>query len=646
MFIKLASDNLIEIDGEITALELASKMGEEVERSAVAVKIDGQIFDLSAIIDKDCEVKFITLKDKEGLYIYRHTCAHVLAQAVKTIYPTCELGVGPVTENGFYYDFHFKTPISQKDLTVIEEEMNKIIKSNLPIKRIELPRKKAVSLMKEYDEKFKVQIIEELPTDKIISVYKQGGFTDLCKGVHLPSTGKIQAFKLLSVSGAYWKGNRKNVALTRIFGTAFPRKCELDEYLIGLEELKKRDHNKLGRELGYFTTVDDVGQGLAIMLEKGSKTLQILERFIEDEEERRGYILTKTPLLAKGDLFKTAGRWEHNKEEMFLIGDGSCDSEILALRSMACPFQFQVYLNKTRSYRDLPMRLGETAILFKNEDSGEMRGLNKMRQFTISEGHIICTPSMLATEFKECVDLANGVLKALGLEEDVRYRFSKWNPQFRRKYMGTAKEWESVQAKMTDILDELNIAYYEEEGKAAYYGPKLDFQTRNLYGKEETLMTVQIDFQLAKRFGMTYIDDHGNKKYPYILHRTSLGSYERMLALLIEKYRGAMPLWVAPTQVEIISLSANNEEYCKEIREKLLDNGIRVHLDLREERLGKKIRDAQLDKVPYMLVIGDRETEDGGLVSVRRRSEGDLGSMTLGEFIERIKFEIKTKKIN
>ena len=560
MNVKLIDGSVLELPEGTTVLGVAKAISEGLARNAVAGKVNGVLVDLSHEIKEDAEVAIVTLKDKEGLDVYRHTTSHVLAQAVKSIYPTCSLAIGPTIENGFYYDIDFKTPISQSDLKTIEDEMNKIIKCNFPIERFELPRKKAIALMSKYNEPYKVQLIEDLPEDAVISFYKQGDFTDLCRGPHLPSTGLIKAFKLTSLTGAYWRGDSKNKMLTRIYGTAFPKKAELEEYLKQQEEAKLRDHHKIGRELEYFTTVDTIGQGLAVLLPKGSKTVQILQRFVEDEEYKRGYLLTKTPFFAKSDFYKISGHWDHYRDGMFVMGEEGKDKEVFALRPMTCPFQFQAYLNRPRSYKDLPMRLNETSTLFRNEDSGEMHGLIRLRQFTISEGHLACTPDQLESEFKGCLDLAMFMLKAVGLDGDVSYRFSKWDPNNKAKYIGSAEEWEKVQDVMRNILNDIGLSYVEADGEAAFYGPKLDIQIKNVFGKEDTLITIQIDFQLAKRFNMLYTDVDGEKKFPYVIHRTSIGCYERTLALVLEKYAGALPLWFAPEQVRVMDVSEKSEE--------------------------------------------------------------------------------------
>ena len=644
MQITLSDGSLLTLPEGTTVAGIAQAIGEGLKKNAVAGEVDGVLVDLSYAVRADARVRIITLKDKEGLDIYRHTCAHVLAQAIKSIYPTCSLAIGPTIENGFYYDVDFKTPITQDALATIEEEMKLIVKGNFRIERFELPRKEAVALMTKFKEPYKVQLIKDLPEDSAISFYRQGDFTDLCRGPHLPSTGMIKAFRLTSVTGAYWRGDSKNKMLTRIYGTAFAKKSALEEYLAQVEEAKKRDHNRIGRDLGYFTTVEAIGQGLPVMLEKGSKVLQVLQRFVEDEEYKRGYILTKTPLFAKSDFYKISGHWDHYRDGMFVMGEEGKDKEVFALRPMTCPFQFQVYLNKPRSYKDLPMRLAETSTLFRNEDSGEMHGLIRVRQFTISEGHIACTPDQVESEFRHCLDLSKFMLTAVGLQEDVYYRFSRRDPADKSKYIGSDEDWESVEGFMKKILDDFGIPYTEAKGEAAFYGPKLDIQIKNVFGKEDTLVTVQIDFQLAKRFRMLYTDAEGEKKYPYVIHRTSLGCYERTLALMLEKYAGALPLWVSATQVAVLDVSEKSEEYSREVFDRLLAAGIRPSKDLRSEKIGKKIREAQLEKVPYMLVIGEAEAADGE-VSVRRRDKGDLGKMKLDDFVSLCLSQIRSREI-
>ena len=576
------------------------------------------------------------------LQTLRHSAAHILAQAVKRLFPEAKLTIGPPIDTGFYYDFDVETPFTREDLDAIEKEMKKIVKENLKIERFELPRDEALELMK--DEPYKVELINELPEGEVISFYKQGEFTDLCAGPHVRYTSKVKAFKLLSATGAYWRGDEHNKMLTRVYGTAFFTKDELAEHLEQLEEAKKRDHNKLGRELELFTTSDLIGQGLPILLPKGARIIQILQRFVEDEEQKRGWQLTKTPLMAKSDLYKLSGHWDHYKEGMFVLGDEEKDKEVFALRPMTCPFQYQAYLNRGRSYRDLPMRLNETSTLFRNEASGEMHGLIRVRQFTISEGHLMCTPEQLEDEFRGCLELVQYMLQTLGLYEDVSFRFSQWDPNDRDKYIGTPEQWDEAQGTMKKILDHLGLEYKIGVGEAAFYGPKLDIQIKNGHGKEDTLITIQIDQMLAEKFGMEYVDRDGKKKNPYIIHRTSIGCYERTLALLIEKYAGAFPTWLAPVQLKLLPIADRHLDYTYEFKKKLEENGIiRVEIDDRNEKLGFKLREAQLEKVPYMIVIGDKDIENGA-ISVRSRKKGDMGSMDIDEFIKMIKEEIDTKQ--
>lgn len=582
------------------------------------------------------------MSEMNELQTLRHSASHVLAQAVKRLFPETKLAIGPAIDTGFYYDFDTEHTFTPEDLETIEAEMKKIAKENLKIERFELPRAEALELMK--DEPYKVELINELPEDAVISFYKQGEFTDLCAGPHIAYTSKIKAYKLLSATGAYWRGNEKNKMLQRIYGTAFANKEELTAYLEQLEEAKKRDHNKLGRELELFTTSDLIGQGLPILLPKGARIIQLLQRFVEDEEQKRGWQLTKTPLMAKSDLYKLSGHWDHYKDGMFVLGDEEKDKEVFALRPMTCPFQYQAFLNRGRSYRDLPMRLNETSTLFRNEASGEMHGLIRVRQFTISEGHLMCTPEQLEDEFKGCLELCNFMLETLGLDEDVSYRFSQWDPNDREKYIGTEEQWNEAQGVMQKILDHLNIPYKIGIGEAAFYGPKLDIQIKNVHGKEDTLITIQIDQMLAEKFGMEYVDKDGTKKNPYIIHRTSIGCYERTLALLIEKYAGAFPVWLAPVQVKLLPIADRHLDYVYDVKKKLEAAGIwRIEIDDRSEKIGYKIREAQLEKVPYMLVIGDKDIENGS-VSVRSRKDGDIGAMSCDEFVSKIVEEVETKK--
>ena len=577
------------------------------------------------------------------LQTLRHSASHVMAQAVKRLFPDVKLAIGPAIDTGFYYDFDTEHTFTPEDLEAIEKEMKKIAKENLKIERFELPKEEALELMK--DEPYKIELINDLPEGEVISFYKQGEFCDLCAGPHINYTSKVKAYKLLSATGAYWRGNEKNKMLQRIYGTAFETKDELEKYLADLEEAKKRDHNKLGRELELFTTSELIGQGLPILLPKGARVVQLLQRFVEDEEQKRGWLLTKTPLMAKSDLYKLSGHWDHYKEGMFVLGDEETDKEVFALRPMTCPFQYQAYLNRGRSYRDLPMRLNETSTLFRNEASGEMHGLIRVRQFTISEGHLMCTPEQLEDEFKGCLELTNYMLKTLGLADDVSYRFSQWDPNDRDKYIGTPEQWDEAQGVMKTILDDLEIPYKIGIGEAAFYGPKLDIQIKNVHGKEDTLITIQIDQMLAEKFGMEYVDKDGTKKNPYIIHRTSIGCYERTLALLIEKYAGAFPVWLAPVQVKLLPIADRHLDYTYEVKKKLEENGIiRVEVDDRSEKIGYKIREAQLEKVPYMLVIGDKDIENGA-VSVRDRKEGDLGSMPIDDFVKQITEEVASKVI-
>lgn len=644
--ITLKDGSLKQYPKGITVKEVAESISAGLARVALAAEIDGEVKDLSTVLDKDCTLNLLTFDSEGGKHAFRHTASHVMAQAVKRLFPDAKLAIGPAIENGFYYDFDVEKPFTAEDMERIEKEMGSIVKEDLPLERFTLPREEAIRFMEEKGEPYKVELIQDLPEDAVISFYRQGDFVDLCVGPHVPSTGRIKAFKLIQAAGAYWRGDEKNKMLQRIYGTAFTKKNELDEYITALEEAKKRDHNKLGRELGYFTTVDYIGQGLPILMPKGAKVIQVLQRFVEDEEERRGYMLTKTPFMAKRELYKISGHWDHYRDGMFILGDPAKfddpSEEILALRPMTCPFQFQVYLSRLRSYRELPFRLNETSTLFRNEASGEMHGLIRVRQFTISEGHIACMPEQLEEEFAGCLDLALFMLRTVGLESDVSYRFSKWDPNNKEKYIGTEEEWEQVQGRMRQILDDLKIPYTEADGEAAFYGPKLDIQIRNVFGKEDTLITIQIDFQLAEKFGMVYIDRDGQKKHPYVIHRTSIGCYERTLALLIEKYAGALPTWLAPVQAKILPIVDKHHDYAQQVARKLQDAGIRVEVDYRNEKIGYKIREAQMEKVPYMLVLGDKEAENNQ-VAVRSRKDGDLGPMPLDDFIAKITEEVRTK---
>ncbi len=610
-------------------------------RNACAARLNGEVVDLRTPLTEDCSLEILTFDDPDGKKAYWHTTSHVMAQAVKRLWPDTLLTIGPSIDTGFYYDFDHPAGFTAEDLTAIEAEMKKIIKEGLPLERFTLPRAEALELMK--DEPYKVELIEALPADAEISFYRQGEFTDLCAGPHLMDTGRLKAVKLLSATGAYWRGDSNNKMLQRLYGISFPKASELEEHLAKLEEARKRDHNKLGRELELFTTVDVIGQGLPILLPKGARIVQLLQRWIEDEEQKRGYLLTKTPLMAKSDLYKISGHWDHYLDGMFVLGDPTDETkECFAMRPMTCPFQYQVFLNRMRSYRDLPMRLGETSTLFRNEDSGEMHGLIRVRQFTISEGHLILRPDQLEEEFKGCLELAKYVLDTVGMLEDCSFRFSQWDPNNREKYIGTEEQWNEAQTIMGKILDDLGVEYSIGIDEAAFYGPKLDIQYKNVFGKEDTIVTIQVDQLLAEQFDMSYIDQNGQKVRPYIIHRTSLGCYERTLAYLIEKYAGAFPLWLAPEQVRVLPLSEKMMDKAVEITEELKKYGLRAETDMRNEKIGYKIREAQMQKVPYMLIIGEREAE-AGLVSVRSRKDGDIGTMTTDEFIAKALKEVADK---
>ena len=644
--VTLKDGSVKEFPAGISAYDAAKEISMGLARSACAAKINGKNADLRDTLNEDCELEILTFDDEYGKWTFRHTASHIMAQAVKRLYPDAKLAIGPAVDDGFYYDFDVETKFTPEDLAKIEAVMKKIVKEDIKLERSYKSRNEAVEYFKEKNEPYKVELAEDIPEGEDISFYSQGEFTDLCAGAHLISTGAVKAFKLTSATGAYWRGDSSKKMLCRVYGTAFPKASELEAHLNMLEEAKKRDHNKLGRELELFTTVDIIGQGLPIMLPKGAKIIQILQRFVEDEEARRGWQLTKTPYMAKRELYKLSGHWDHYLDGMFVLGDPNDETkECFALRPMTCPFQYQAYLNRARSYRDLPLRYDETSTLFRNEDSGEMHGLIRVRQFTISEGHLMCTPDQLEQEFRGCLELAIYMLKTLGLYEDVSYRFSQWDPADRDKYIGTPEQWDEAQGVMKKILDHLEIPYKIGIGEAAFYGPKLDIQIKNVYGKEDTLVTIQIDQMLAEKFGMEYVDRDGVKKNPYIIHRTSIGCYERTLALLIEKYAGAFPMWLAPVQVKLLTIADRHCDYAYDIKRRLEEKGIRVELDDRNEKIGYKIREARLQKVPYMLIIGDNEVENGTL-SVRERGEnGDLGSMTADEFIERAVTEDKSRVI-
>lgn len=623
-----------EFESGVSVAEVAKSIGMGLYKSACAAKVNGEVCDLRTVLNEDCKVEILTFDDKEGKKAYWHTASHIMAQAVNRLYPGTKFAIGPAVDNGFYYDMELPQAITNDDLAKIEAEMKKIIKEDIEIERFELPVAEALALMKGQD--YKEELIREHAAEgEHISFYKQGDFTDLCAGPHLMRTGNVKAVKLTSITGAYWRGDANNKMLQRLYGIAFPKQSLLEEHLTMMEEAKKRDHNKLGRELELFTTSDVIGQGLPILLPKGARIVQLLQRFVEDEEQRRGWLLTKTPFMAKSDLYKISGHWDHYKDGMFVLGDEEKDKEVFALRPMTCPFQYQAYLNRKRSYRDLPLRYNETSTLFRNEASGEMHGLIRVRQFTISEGHLMCTPEQLEDEFRKCLELAIFMLKTLGLYEDVSYRFSQWDPNDRAKYIGTEEQWNEAQGLMERILNHLEIPYEIGIGEAAFYGPKLDIQIKNVYGKEDTLITIQIDQMLAEQFGMVYTDKDGKQKTPCIIHRTSIGCYERTLALLIEKYAGAFPLWLAPVQVKLLPIADRHLDYLYEVKKQLEDKGFRCEVDDRSEKIGYKIREAQLEKVPYMVVVGDKDIENN-TISIRKRKEGDLGAMTVEQFLEKI----------
>ena len=645
MKITLKDGSIKEYAEAMSAYDIARDISEGLARAACAVEINGEVKDLRTVVDSDCEMNILTAKDSEGLRTVRHTCSHVLAEAVKRLFPNVKLAIGPSIDEGFYYDFESE-PFSREDLDNLEKEMKKIIKEGNRLEKFTLPREEAIALMKEKEEPYKVELIEDLPEDAEISFYKQGeGFTDLCAGPHLMNTKGIKAYKLISSSMAYWRGDSNKAQLQRIYGTAFATKDELNAYLEHLEDIKKRDHNKLGREMELFTTVDVIGQGLPLIMPKGVRMIQTLQRWIEDLEDNEwGYIRTKTPLMAISDLYKISGHWDHYKEGMFVLGDESKDKEVFALRPMTCPFQYYVYKNSQHSYRELPLRYSETSTLFRNEDSGEMHGLTRVRQFTISEGHLIVRPDQMVEEFKNCIALARHCLKTLGLEEDVTYHLSKWDPENREKYIGEPEVWEETQQHMRDMMHELGIEFVEDVGEAAFYGPKIDINAKNVYGKEDTMITIQWDALLAEQFDMYYIDANGDKVRPYIIHRTSMGCYERTLAWLIEKYAGKFPTWLCPEQVRVLPISDKYEDYAKKVEAELKKNGVYVSVDARSEKIGYKIRESRLAKVPYMLVVGEKEEADG-TVSVRSRFAGDEGVKPIAEFVEQICKEIRTKEI-
>ena len=644
MIITLKDGSSKEYAAPMSVIDIAADISEGLARVACAGEIDGKEVDLRTVVDKDCSLNILTVSDKAGLQVVRHTASHVLAEAVKRIYPDAKLAIGPSIETGFYYDFEH-APFSREDLDKLEAEMKKIIKEGKKLEKFTLPREEAIRFMEEKDETYKLELIMDFPEDAVISFYRQGDFTDLCAGPHLMSTKGIKAFKLISSSGAYWRGNSDNTMLQRIYGTAFQKKEELADYLEYLENIKLRDHNKLGREMELFTTVDVIGQGLPLLMPKGAKMVQTMQRWIEDLEDNEwGYIRTKTPLMAKSDLYKISGHWDHYTDGMFVLGDEKVDKEVFALRPMTCPFQYYVYKATQHSYRDLPLRYGETSTLFRNEDSGEMHGLTRVRQFTISEGHLVVRPDQMVEEFKGCIALAKHCLATLGLEDEVTYHLSKWDPENKEKYIGEPEVWEETQGHIRNILTELEIPFTEDVGEAAFYGPKVDINAKNVYGKEDTMITIQWDALLAAQFDMYYIDQNGDKVRPYIIHRTSMGCYERTLAWLIEKYAGKFPTWLCPEQARVLPISEKYESYAKEVEQELKKNGILATVDNRSEKIGFKIREARLAKLPYMLIVGQKEEEEKN-VSVRSRFAGDEGSKPLGEFIDQICKEIRTKEI-
>ena len=644
MKITLKDGSVKEYAQAMSIIDIAMDISEGLGRAACAGEVDGKVEDLRTVIDKDCSLNILTANDPEGLRVVRHTASHVMAEAVKRLFPNAKVTIGPAIDDGFYYDFDAE-PFSREDLDKIEAEMKKIIKEGHALERFVLPRDEAIKYMEEKGEPYKVELIRDLPEDAEISFYSQGDFVDLCAGPHLMSTKNIKAYKLISSSMAYWRGDSNRAQLQRIYGTAFQKKEELEAYLAHLEDIKKRDHNKLGREMQLFATVDIIGQGLPLLLPKGTKMVMKMQRWIEDLEEKEwGYVRTKTPFMAKSDFYKLSGHWDHYKEGMFVLGDEEKDKEVYALRPMTCPFQYYCYKNTQHSYRDLPIRYGETSTLFRNEDSGEMHGLTRVRQFTISEGHLIVRPDQMVEEFKGCLALAKYCLETLGLEEDVTYHLSKWDPDNREKYIGEPEVWEETEGYIRNILQELNIPFTEDVGEAAFYGPKVDINAKNVYGKEDTMITIQWDALLAEQFDMYFIDQNGEKVRPYIIHRTSIGCYERTLAWLIEKYAGKFPTWLCPEQVRILPISEKYEEYAEKVRKELARNDIDVTVDNRSEKIGFKIREARLDKLPYMLVVGQQEAEDG-TVSVRSRFAGDEGVKPLSEFIDQICKEIRTKEI-
>ena len=645
MKVMLKDGSSMEFESGVSVLDVAKAISEGLARAACAAKVNGEVVDIRTELDGDCELEILTFRDEEGKKAFRHTASHVMAQAVKRLYPDVKLAIGPAIEDGFYYDFDKATAFSAEELADIEKEMKKIVKENIKLERFTLPREEAIKFMEEKEEPYKVELIQDLPEGSVISFYKQGDFVDLCAGPHLMSTKAIKAFKLISSSMAYWRGDSNKAQLQRIYATAYDNKEDLAAHMERLEDIKKRDHNRLGREMELFATVDVIGQGLPLMLPKGTKMIMKLQRWIEDLEDKEwGYVRTKTPLMAKSDLYKISGHWDHYKDGMFVLGDEEVDKEVFALRPMTCPFQYFVYKNSQKSYRDLPYRMGETSTLFRNEDSGEMHGLTRVRQFTISEGHNVIRPDQAEEELQNCLNLAIHILTTLGLQDEVTYRLSKWDPENKTKYLGDEAYWESTQDALRQILIEKGINFTEADGEAAFYGPKIDIQAKNVYGKEDTMITIQWDPLLAEQFDMYYIDENGEKKRPYIIHRTSMGCYERTLAWLVEKYAGLFPTWLCPEQVRVLPISEKYEAYAESVLAALKDNGIRATADHRAEKIGYKIREARLQKIPYLLVVGAKEEEENR-VSVRSRYLGDEGQKVLDDFIDAICKEIRTKEI-
>lgn len=641
--ITLKDGSVKEFEAGISVLDIAKSISEGLARNAYCGIVNGKVVDLRYTVNEDSDLAICTFDSQEGKDAVRHSISHVLAYAVKRLYPEAKLAIGPAIADGFYYDFDVENSFSAEDLVKIEDEMRKIIKENPSIERFELPRAEAIKLMEDANEPYKVELINDLGEDEVISFYKMGDFVDLCAGPHVMSLKSIKAIKLLRSAGAYWKGDEKNKMLSRIYGTAFLKKADLDAHLEALEEAKKRDHNKLGRELKLFTTDEKVGQGLPLLMPKGAKIVQLLQRWVEDEEEKRGYVFTKTPYMAKSDLYKVSGHWDHYKDGMFVLGDEEKDAEVMALRPMTCPFQYTIYNAEQHSYRELPIRYSETSTLFRNESSGEMHGLIRVRQFTLADGHIVCRPDQVEEEFKGSLELIKHIMSTLGIDGDISYRFSKWDPNNTEKYINNPEAWEETQVLMKGILDHLEIDYVEAEGEAAFYGPKLDIQFKNVHGKEDTIITIQIDFALAERFDMTYIDKDGNKKRPYIIHRSSIGCYERTLAMLIEKYAGAFPTWLSPTQAIVLPISDKYNDYAESIVKDFKNAGIRVNGDYRAEKIGYKIREARLERIPYILVVGEKEAANNE-VSVRSRKNGEEGAIPVSELKNRLILEIANKE--